>query len=106
MTEVMIDPNVRVAGGLTFSGFEDVKGPLPKPGQRVLVREPEANLVASGIVDRIDYADRLVYLAVNWEALAPDHLPRPEEFTATLRRTAAATNWSTDPAVGTYQLTA
>ena len=28
MTEIMIDPNVRVSGGLTFSGFEDVRGPM------------------------------------------------------------------------------
>lgn len=72
MTELTIDPNVRVAGGLTFSGFEDVCGPMPSEGQSVLVREPQANLVAVGIVDRIDHVDSLIYLAVRWETLAPD----------------------------------
>jgi hypothetical protein len=81
----MIDPNVRVAGGLTFSGYEDVRGPMPVAGQHVLVREPEANLVAVGIVDRVDERDRLVYVAVDWTQLAPDRLPTPEQFLGILR---------------------
>ena len=80
MTEIMIDPNVRVADNLTFSGFEDVRGPIPQKGQSVLVRELEADLVAIGVVDRVDYEDSLIYIAVNWESLAPDRLPTPEEF--------------------------
>jgi len=84
MTEIMIDPNVRVSGGLTFSGYEDVRGPMPVAGQQVLVREPEANLVAVGTVEHLDENDRLVYVAVDWAQLAPDHLPTPDEFT--LRR--------------------
>jgi hypothetical protein len=85
MTEIMIDPNVRVSGGLTFSGYEDVRGPMPAEGQQVLVREPEANLVAIGIVDRIDEEDRLIYVAVDWAQLAPDQLPTPDEFLGVLR---------------------
>jgi hypothetical protein len=75
MIEIMIDRNVRVAGGLTFSGFEHVRGALPIDGQRVQVREPEANLVAEGVVDHIDHDDRLIYIAVHWETLVPDNLP-------------------------------
>jgi hypothetical protein len=85
MTEIMIDPNVRVSGGLTFSGYEDVRGPMPAPGQQVLVREPEANLVAVGTVDHLDENDRLIYVAVDWEQLIPDQLPTPAEFMGTLR---------------------
>ncbi|ETW25867.1 hypothetical protein [Mycobacterium gastri] len=86
MTEIMIDPNVRVAGDLTFSGYEDVRGPLPIAGQQVLVREPEANLVAVGIVRRVDENDRLIYIAVDWARLAPDRIPTPDEFMGILRR--------------------
>ena len=86
MTEIMIYPNVRVSGGLTFSGFEDVRGPMPRSGQQVLVREPEANLVAIGTVDHVDESDRLIYVAVDWTQLAPDVVPTPGEFIAALRR--------------------
>jgi hypothetical protein len=80
MTEIMIDPNVRVAGDLTFSGFEDVLGPMPTEGKTVLVREPEANLVAAGVVKRVDNADSLIYIAVEWDKLAPDVLLTPAEL--------------------------
>ena len=99
MTEVMIDPNVRVAGGLTFSGFEDIRGPIPVSGQQVLVREPEANLVAVGTVRRIDENDRLIYISVDWTQLAPDHLPTPEEFLR--ERRAAVSYLTTAPVYGT-----
>lgn len=89
MTEIMIDPNVRVAGDLTFSGFEDVLGPMPTVGQTVLAREPEANLVATGVVTRVDRADELVYIAVNWSELAPDRLLSPAELLGVAR------TWST-----------
>ena len=45
-----------------------------------------ANLVAVGTVDHIDEGDRLVYVAVDWAQLAPDQLPTPDEFMATLRQ--------------------
>ncbi len=86
MIEIMIDPNVRVLGGLTFSGFEDVRGPRPSPGQQVLVREPEANLVAIGTVDHIDENDQLIYIAVDWTQMVQDRLPSPEELMDELRR--------------------
>ncbi len=68
---VAIDPNVRVAGGLTFSGFEDVVGEMPAPGDEVLVREPEANLIGHAVVDRLDDDNRLIYLAVRWDSIRP-----------------------------------
>jgi hypothetical protein len=97
MTEVMIDPNVRVAGGLTFSGFEDVRGPMPLAGQEVLVREPEANLVAIGVVDHLNDEDRLVYVRVDWTQLAPDHLPTDNEFLGDLRRRELARSVAPEP---------
>lgn len=75
MTEVMIDPNVRVADGLTFSGFEDVVGELPDQGDRVTVREPESGIVGIGTVARVDFADRLVYLNVDWSNLTTPLTP-------------------------------
>lgn len=76
MIEVLIDPNVRVAGGLTFSGFEDVIGDLPDHGDRVVVREPESGITGFGTVERVDFADRLIYLAVEWARLS---LPIPTQ---------------------------
>ncbi|MGO9286206.1 MAG: hypothetical protein ACLP75_25440 [Mycobacterium sp.] len=90
MTEVWIDPNVRVRGGQTFSGFEDIKGPMPQVGNRVLVREPESNLVGIGVVTRINDTDRIIYISVNWAELAPDRLPTPDELMQTLRASYAA----------------
>ena len=67
---VMIDPNVRVAGNQTFSGFEDVLGDgLPDPGDRVIVREPESGVTGSAVVTRLDFDDRLIYLTVDWAGL-------------------------------------
>jgi hypothetical protein len=84
LTEILIDPNVRVAGNLTFSGFEDVRGDMPAQGDYVTVREPEANLVAVGEVRRIDHRDELIYLAVDWKTLVPEHIPSLEELTQLL----------------------
>ena len=83
MTEIMIDPNVRVAGGLTFSGFEDVIGDLPDPGDRVIVREPESGITGVGTVERVEFADRLVYLAVDWAGLSQP-IPTQSELAARL----------------------
>ena|SRR5258705_8594059 len=79
-TEIMIDPNVRVAGNETFSGFEDVRGPMPVKGQRVVVREPEADLVGDGVVSRVDRTARLIYIAVDWPSLVPSLPPTPEQL--------------------------
>lgn len=87
-TEILIDPNVRVAGNLTFSGFEDVRslvgGAIPREGERVIVREPEANLVTVGTVVRVEPHDELIYIAVDWGTLAPEAVPTPAELQALL----------------------
>ena len=79
-TEILIDPNVRVAGNETFSGFEDVIGDLPAEGARVRVREPESNIVGQGVVTRVDERDRLIYLAIDWSKLAPEQVVTPDEL--------------------------
>ena len=79
-TEILIDPNVRVANNETFSGFEDVVGDFPEENMRVRVREPESNVVGEGVVTRIDENDKLVYIAVEWASLAPERLPTPAEL--------------------------
>jgi hypothetical protein len=102
LTEIMIDPNVRVAGNLTFSGFEDVRGEMPALGDYVVVREPEANLVTVGEVRRIDDHDELIYLAIDWKTLVPEHIPSLEEFTQLLspRFTVTSTTTATVGASG------
>ncbi|MGV9710872.1 hypothetical protein ACWDTI_09430 [Gordonia sp. NPDC003424] len=70
-TQVAIDPNVRVAGNETFSGFEDIRGPRPAEGDRVIVTVEETDVVGFATVTRVDDSDQLIYLAVNWSELAP-----------------------------------
>jgi hypothetical protein len=66
MTLVEIDPNVRVEGNLTYSGFEDVCGSFPVVGQRVRVIEPESELGSTATVIKIDEDRSLIYLDVDW----------------------------------------
>ncbi|MGV8874266.1 MAG: hypothetical protein ACOH2Q_17160 [Rhodococcus sp. (in: high G+C Gram-positive bacteria)] len=84
MTEIAIDPNVRVRNDETFSGFEDVKGDFPKVGDTVRVREPESNVVGAAKVTRISAADSLIYLAVEWDNLAEERLLTPSELLSRL----------------------
>lgn len=81
----MIDPNVRVAGNQTFSGIEDVVGDMPDEGDQVIVREPESGATGRAIVMRVDFSDRLIYLAVDWAGLTlPSRVPTPEQLMARL----------------------
>lgn len=68
MTRIVIDPNVRVRGQLTYAGFEDVEGSIAV-GQNVDVVEPESGLVGKGLIVEIDLQTQLVYLGVDWSAL-------------------------------------
>lgn len=86
-TRVMIDPNVRVRGNGTYSGFEDVDGQMIV-GELVEVYEPESGLVGSGRITEIDVERELVFLSVDWASLknqeqASIHFPlslvRPRE---------------------------
>jgi len=65
---IAIDPNVRVRGNETYAGLEDVEGDIAA-GSRVVVYEPESGLVGPAEVTEIDTDKRLVYLAVDWQAL-------------------------------------
>ena len=69
-TRVEIDPNVRVRGNQTRSGFKYVHGPIGI-GDEVEVFESEAGIKGVGTVTDIDYAKELVYLAVDWASLKP-----------------------------------
>jgi hypothetical protein len=82
---IMIDPNVRVAGNQTFSGLEDVIGDMPDEGDPVIVREPESGVTGHAFVTRVDFADRLIYLAVDWAGLrVPSRVPTPEQLMSRL----------------------
>jgi hypothetical protein len=94
-TEILIDPNVRVAGNETFSGFEDVVGDFPAEGARVRVRELESNIVGEGVVTRVDEHDRLIYLAIDWSKLAPEQVMTPDELMRRLGIGAARTSTTT-----------
>jgi hypothetical protein len=69
VTRVEIDLNVRVRGNWTFSGLEDADGPV-EVGDIVEVYEVESGLVGPGRVEEVDEASHLIYLSVDWDALA------------------------------------
>ena len=70
MTRIEIDPNVRVRGNQTYSGFEDlVNGGLPRIGDTVAVIETESSLSGEGVVTDVDMSARLIYLSVDWSSL-------------------------------------
>jgi hypothetical protein len=73
MTAVIIDLNVRTEHGWTYSGIEDVRGPLPNVGDPVAVIEVESFIGGAGIIRKI--SNRLIYIEVDWATLA--ELPRP-----------------------------
>jgi hypothetical protein len=81
-TEILIDPNVRVRGGQTYSAFRHVRGDIPRVGEEVFVREPESNLVGTAIVADVDHQDHLIYLRVDWETIAPEEILTPNQLMA------------------------
>ncbi len=64
---VAIDPNVRLRGNQTYSGLEDVEGPVTV-GDAVLVYEPECGLRGPGRVTEVDLRLGLIYLSVDWSS--------------------------------------
>ena len=68
-TIIDIDPNVRVAGNQTYSGWEDVHGRMPRIGDIVAVREPESGLTGTARVTDIEDRGQFIYLAVDWHDL-------------------------------------
>jgi hypothetical protein len=72
--EIIIDPNVRVAGNRTYGGFEDVLGGFVgdlSPGDPVTVLEEESGVIGEATVYEINYEKQLVYLEVDWASLRP-----------------------------------
>lgn len=68
---VSIDLNVRVRGNHTYTGLEDVSGGIARERMAVEVHEEESGLVGRGYITEIDEDRQLVYLAVEWDSLAP-----------------------------------
>lgn len=68
LSRVEIDPNVRVRGNQTFTGMDNVYGPIAV-GQAVQVFESEADIIGDGWVTDIDTKKNLVYLRVVWSSL-------------------------------------
>jgi hypothetical protein len=62
---VTIDPNVRVRDNQTYSGLEDVMGPI-EVGQPVWAFEPECGVSWQARVAEIDHTKQLVFLDVDW----------------------------------------
>lgn len=79
---VAIDLNVRVNGGQTCAGFEDVDPPgcVLFPGQKVTVFERETGIEAPATVVSLAYATALVYLGVCWDGFRepPEAADDPE----------------------------
>ena len=72
--EIIIDPNVRVAGNRTYGGFEDVLGGFVEdlaPGDPITVLEEESDVIGDGVVYEINHDKQLVYLSVDWSSLRP-----------------------------------
>lgn len=72
ITQIEIDPNVRLGGTRTFAGFEHVRGAdgfKLSVGETVEVIETESHLSGEGTVESIDVERRLVYLSVEWATL-------------------------------------
>lgn len=64
---VRIDPNVRVKGNRTFSGFEDIVDGVPlRAEEEVLAWEEESNVMWPAVVYDLDFGKKLVYLTVAW----------------------------------------
>ena len=75
MIRIAIDPNVRVHGDLTFSGFAEVDGDITTlaEGHEVIVYEPESGATGTGHIDEIDSTRQLIYIDVAWKTLVwPD----------------------------------
>jgi hypothetical protein len=83
---VDIDLNVRVRGNQTFTGIEDVHGPIDV-GDEVLVREPESGVRGNGRIVEIDHQRRVVYLDVDWPSLG---------FAEATYATGTGQNWTWD----------
>lgn len=71
VNRIKIDLNVRVAGHLTYAGFEDVvpEGSVVRLGEQVLAWEPECGMAADAVVHAIDDGTETVYLDVDWKSL-------------------------------------
>lgn len=63
-----IDLNIRMRGGGTYVGFEDLSRPV-KLGEQVVVFESGTELAGDGYVKRIDPIKKIVVLAVDWKSL-------------------------------------
>lgn len=63
---IIIDPNVRVRGSMTYTGFEDTNEQVAT-GDTVLAIEQESEMVWDAVVTEIDDESRLIYLYVNWK---------------------------------------
>jgi hypothetical protein len=70
LTRVEIDPNVRVRGNQTFTGLEEVEGPIAV-GVWVRVYERESGVEGDAWVTDVDEGKGLVYLNVIWSSLKP-----------------------------------
>ena len=73
MTRLRIDPNVRLDGGRTYVGFEDVLTyEVPRAGDWVEVIEPESGIVGYATVERVNVGARLIYLLIDWDKLSTE----------------------------------
>jgi len=71
MPRVAIDPNVRVRGGKTYAGFEDIDGDAAVG--EVAVHVPETSLTGTGRIVEVDDLRQLVVLDVDWASIRPGY---------------------------------
>lgn len=65
--KIVIDPNVRVRGNITYSCFLDSDHQV-YIGDTVLAIEPESSLAWDAVVTDIDNEGRFIYLFVDWKS--------------------------------------
>lgn len=64
---VIIDPNVRTADGLTFTGTENAPADI-RVGEQVDALEIESHVVWRAEVTDVDAFARLIHLRVDWQS--------------------------------------
>lgn len=79
MTQITIDPNIRIRNNWTYAGFEDVEGQFPGVGGDVIAVEAESGLSGPARVVDINAAKQLIYLAVDWLLFFGSPVPRPAD---------------------------
>ena len=110
VTRVTVDPNGVVANDprLSAAFFEDASR-LPSVGEVVLAVQDEdqdRDFIGTAVVERIDYANRLIYLRVDWRSFVVEGAMTSGHASPSYANAAAAQATRSTAAAGMIRLTA